>query len=328
MESTKTYKYTGAIHIHSKASDGSGSIDEITKAAKKSGLSWIIITDHNVLGSKEGIINGVYVIQGEEISPPDNNHYLALGITDTIEPSQNAVETIENVRNSGGFGFLAHPDECDNRKNKYKPIKWVCENANPDGVEIWNWFSQFADNYDDSNIFRVVYSYIFRKKLITKPYRKTLNRWDKFNLDTEKIVPAIGGLDAHALKIKKFLIPIKVFPYKFMFKTIVNQVLLTEPLSGDFETAKTQILTALKLGYNIIANVSVYKEIPEIFVTNEGDNKFLNIKTTPKAEIFVYKDGEFFSNSSHTKITEKGKYRVEIEIKGNGFAYSNPIVIR
>ena len=327
MESTKNYKYTGAIHIHTKASDGSGSIDKITKAAKKSGLSWIIITDHNVLGSKEGIINGVYVIQGEEISPAKENHYLALRISETIEPSLNAVENIENVRNSGGFGFLAHPDECDNRKNKYKPIKWECENATPDGVEIWNWFSQFADNYDDSNIFRMLYSYFFRKNLITKPYRKTLNRWDKLNLDTEKIVPAIGGLDAHALKIRKFLIPITVFPYEFMFKTIVNQVLLTEPLNEDFETAKTQILTALKFGHNIIANLSVCGEIPEIFVTNEGDNKFLNIKTTPKAEIFVFKDGKFFSNLAHTKITENGKYRVEIEIKSRGFAYSNPIVV-
>lgn len=327
MESSKTYKYTGAIHIHTKASDGSGSIDKITKAAKKSGLSWIIITDHNVLGSKEGIINGVYIIQGEEISPPDNNHYLALGITDTIKPSRNAVETIENVRKSGGFGFLAHPDECDNRKNKYKSIKWECENAIPDGIEIWNWFSQFADNHDDSNIFRVVYSYIFRKNLITKPYRKTLNRWDKLNLETQKIVPAIGGLDAHALKIKKFLIPVTVFPYEFIFKTIVNQVLLTEALSENFETAKTQILNALKLGRNIIANLSVHKEIPEIFVTSEGGNKFLNIKTTRKAEIFIYKDGEFFSNSPHTQITEKGKYRIEIEIGEKGFAYSNPVII-
>ncbi len=39
----------GAIHIHTTHSDGTSTIKEIAKAAKKAGLEWIIITDHNNL---------------------------------------------------------------------------------------------------------------------------------------------------------------------------------------------------------------------------------------------------------------------------------------
>ena len=70
------YNSIGAIHIHSVYSDGTGNIDLISKAAKKAGLDWIIVTDHNSFDIEEGIYNGVYVIKGEEISPKNENHYL------------------------------------------------------------------------------------------------------------------------------------------------------------------------------------------------------------------------------------------------------------
>ena len=77
-------KYKGVIHVHSIFSDGSGDIQTITKAAKRAGIKWLIITDHNNTDIEEGIINGVCAIKGEEISPEKQNHYLALGIEKPI----------------------------------------------------------------------------------------------------------------------------------------------------------------------------------------------------------------------------------------------------
>ena len=82
------YKYLGAIHIHTKYSDGTGDIFEITKAAKKAGLSWVLITDHNNIEVEEGIINGIYVIKGEEISKTSSNHYIALGLKEKVHSSK------------------------------------------------------------------------------------------------------------------------------------------------------------------------------------------------------------------------------------------------
>ena len=198
------YKYSGAIHIHSLYSDGTSDINTISKAAKQSGLSWIIITDHNNFEAEEGIINGIYVIKGEEISLSHGNHYIALGINEYIAPSDNCQENINAVKLNGGFGFAAHPDESTQRKNSHRPLRWLDKSITPDGVEIWNWFSQWADNYDSGNLFSNIYSYLFKEKLVKKPNSDTLKWWDDLNNNSDSIVPAIGGIDAHALKVTRY----------------------------------------------------------------------------------------------------------------------------
>ena len=321
-------KYLGAIHIHTNLSDGTGDINSITKSAKKAGLSWIIITDHNNFDVNEGFINGVCVIKGEEISPSNNsNHYIALGINELIEPSNNARDNVNNVRLAGGFGFAAHPDESENRNNSFKPIKWLDKNIIPPGIEIWNWFSMWGDNYNDKNIFTKIYSCLFKKKLVKKPYGKTLDWWDELNNKSEKIVPAVGGIDAHALKISGYLIPLTIFSYDFMFKTIANEIFLENSLSDDFETAKNQILKAIKNGNNIIVNRLISKNLPEFYI----QNNILIVKSPVKCDIRILKNGEeyFSCNDRYIKLQiYEGKYRVELTLNGKGFMYSNPIIVK
>lgn len=334
--------YKGAIHIHSIFSDGSGDIQTITKAAKKAGLSWIIMTDHNNMDIEEGIINGICVIKGEEISPKEENHYLALGINKVII-SDNAEEYVQTVKEQGGFGFIAHPDEREERSNKNNSIKWNADDSSADGVEIWNWFSQWADNYDDSNIFKIIWSYFFAHKKIKTPYPETLARWDRLNNDTPKIVPAIAGVDAHALKISKYVVPVTVFPYKKMFKTLTNVIYMNEPLKGDFESQKNLILTSLRNGNNIILNRCVFDRIPNIEISNKklqaisgesielDDSTYLNIKLKKKAQIKILLDGTEIctikAQECSYKILKTGKYRVEILIGEYGWAYANPIEV-
>ena len=184
------YNSVGAIHIHSVYSDGTGNIESISKAAKKAGLDWIIITDHNSFEIEEGIYNGVYVIKGEEISPKNENHYLALGINKYIQPNTDAKHNIEAVKMNGGFGFAAHPDESDYRRNSHQPIKWTNKNLIPDGVEIWNWFSEWADNLNNRNIFTLAYAFLCKNKLVKSANSNVLFWWDNLNNVSEKIVPA------------------------------------------------------------------------------------------------------------------------------------------
>ena len=80
------HKYLGALHIHSKYSDGTQNIEYIIKQAQKAGLKWIILTDHNTLEptKHEGIYDGLYVIVGCEITPRKANHLLSFGISEKI----------------------------------------------------------------------------------------------------------------------------------------------------------------------------------------------------------------------------------------------------
>ena len=337
------YNSIGAIHIHSVYSDGTGDIESISKAAKNAGLDWIIVTDHNSFEIEEGIYNGVCVIKGEEISPKGENHYLALGINKYIQPNKNAKHNVEAVKLNGGFGFAAHPDESNSRRNSHQPIKWTNKNITPDGVEIWNWFSEWADNLNDKNIFSLMYSYLFKNKLVKSANSNVLFWWDNLNKVSEKIVPAIGGIDAHALKIKGYIIPVTIFPYPDMFKTIVNVITSNKPFAKDFETQKVQILEAIKEGHNLIINRVVSKEIPVIRISNQNkivtcgerinlDNEtLLNVQTKKKASIKIFHNGKeiksTISNNIKMLLKEVGKYRVEIKFGEKGFAYSNPILV-
>lgn len=341
-EDFKNFKYRGAIHIHTSKSDGSGDIESIAKAAKKAGLSWIIITDHNHYDNEEGIYNGIYVIKGEEISPKKENHYIALGINNQIELNDNPQVYIDEVKKQKGFGFAAHPDEVIERKNTYPSIVWN-KHFIPDGVEVWNWFSCWGDKLNSKNIFTLAFSYLFKHLLVSEPPQQSLRWWDELNSKKQTIVPAIGGVDAHALKIKKYVIPVTIFPYKTMFKTINNIITLNSPLAEDFKVAKEQILNAIKNGNNTIINGYISKEIPIIKVTNSlktancGDfinldkNTYLNIEVNKKALIKVILNGrelyECIGKKCNLLLTEIGKYRVEILMNNKGFAYSNPIVV-
>lgn len=338
----KKFRYKGTIHIHSLNSDGSGDIETISKAAKKAGLSWVIITDHNYFDLEEGIYNNIYVLKGEEISPKKENHYLALGINEQIEPNNNPQVYIDEVREQGGIGFAAHPDEFTKRKNNYPPITWN-KVYSPDGVEIWNWFSCWGDKLNSKNIFTLAFSYLFKHRLVSKAPQESLNWWDELNSKMQGVVPAIGGVDAHALKINKYIIPTTIFPYETMFKTINNVISLREPLSEDFKTAKEQILNAIRNGNNTVINRNVLNIIPNIEITNSlktahsgevlnlDKKTYLNVEVNKKALIKVILNGrelyECFAKKCNLLLTEIGKYRVEILINNKGFAYSNPIVV-
>lgn len=349
MESKQKYIYKGAVHIHTKLSDGTEDVYSVAKAAKKAGLDWIIITDHNYYDQEEGIINSVYVIKGQEISPKSCNHYIAIGLNEVIPINDNPEVYVNEVRKKEGFGFSAHPDEgyiCDNggniypRKNSNHCIPWTDKNIKPDGVEIWNWFSNWADNLDDSNIFKLAYAYLFKHNIVTSPSKLTLNWWDSLNKESDKIVPAIGGVDAHALKFYRYIIPVTVFPYLTCFKTITNHIGLNEPLSKDFQTAKTQIFNALKSGQNIIMNRNTYKDLPEIYAS-DGENKYfcgekiklnknckLKIKAKNDLNVCLIYNGigieKVLSDNFEIPITQSGKYRLEISYRNKGFLYTNP----
>ncbi len=347
------FQYCGAIHIHSLFSDGTGDLKTIVKAAKKSGLDWVIFTDHNTIDVEEGVFEGVYVVRGEEISPHSENHYLALGINEVIEPCDNPQIYVDKVRKLGGFGFAAHPDEgvtvdengnCIPRKNSNHCIPWTNKDVKPDGVEIWNWFSNWADNYDDTSLLTKAYSFFFKHKIIKNPSPLTLSWWDSLNNESENVVPALGGVDAHALLIKDYLIPLYIFPYTTCFKTINNVISLKEPLSENFNEAKKQILSAIIKGNNIIINKNIFKDIPEFLICNNEniaycgesinleENTTLKIKLNKKADIKILLNGkEIFKTNDKVctiKVTKKGKYRAEFTYKGRGFAYTNPIVVK
>jgi len=337
--------YPGAIHIHTTHSDGTGSVEEVALAAKQAGLSWIVITDHNNMEAQEGMYDGVCVIVGEEISPHDSNHYLALDIKEPIDFDMPPRQFIQEVKNQRGFGFVAHPDESVDRKNSYPPLRWTDWGMrNFGGIEIWNYMSDWVDFYNADEPLEAIKALLFKDNILQGPTEQTMKWWDTLNNETPEIIPAIGGADVHALEFKKSFLTLKIFPYKDVFDTISNFLHFEEALPEDFEGRKRAILDALKKGENLIVNRAWTKKSKyPIFCAQNGYRKVfsggslelddytkLMVKLPQKAEVKLFYDGQLIwqaetDNLEFDKL-DRGKYRMEAYFQGKPWIFSNPIL--
>jgi len=254
-------EYVGVAHIHSLFSDGTGEIPEIAGFAAESGLDFLLITDHNTLrGLQEGYerwYNNTLCLIGCEINDKENkNHYLAFGIEEAYSTRLSAKEYVKKVNEVGGFGIIAHPHEKRNHMQEHPPYPWIdwsIDNFN--GIEIWNHMSEWMENLTEQNKYN---SFLHPLRSIVSPPEDTLKLWDELNI--KRKVVGIGGVDAHAHKQSLFgFFEVEIFPYKVLFKSIHNHILLPEELvkgNGKHKLAKARsaIYDALAYGRCFIAN--------------------------------------------------------------------------
>lgn len=243
------YHYSGIIHVHSTYSDGTLSIKEIADIANELDINFVLITDHNTLKGKKDGLEGWYkkvlIGVGCEINDAnDLNHYLAFNIDTEIVQTDDPYKYVYQVRELGGFGIIAHPDESREHIAQYPAFPWkIWESECYDGIEIWNQMSEWMEGLTHKNKFwRVLHP----RRSIIAPKKETLQKWDRINL--RRKVVGIGGVDAHGHIYKIFgIIPFTIFRYKISFKTIRTHLLLKEELSkgGDFRNDLQKIYQAI-----------------------------------------------------------------------------------
>jgi hypothetical protein len=83
---------TADLHLHTTASDGTLTVDELPAAAKDAGLEWIAVTDHDrihpELTAPVTIYDGINIIRGIELRVQDGAHrfdLLGYGVEPTTE---------------------------------------------------------------------------------------------------------------------------------------------------------------------------------------------------------------------------------------------------
>jgi hypothetical protein len=339
------YEYSGAIHIHSTHSDGTCTIPQIAAIAERSGLDYVLVTDHMTLAGQEyeGWRNGVLVLVGYEINDPaDRNHYLACGLRRVLPEHTSAVQYVRDVKARGGLGFIAHPDEERHAIPAYPAFPWLdWQAAGFTGIEIWNQMSAWAEQLTRVNKFFKIF---FPRRSIGTPPVKTLARWDELS-KTRKVV-GVGGVDVHAFGFWLGLFTLQVFPYKVYFKTVRTHLLLTEPLDqADAVHAQAQVYACLRQGRLFFANFRrgnatgfrFWAQIRDRQVTM-GDEIALNgggvdlWAKTPKPGTFrLIHNGavvlEHHGREMFFSTDVPGVYRVEVLRNGKGWIYSNHIRI-
>ena len=346
------------LHMHTRYSDGSGTHRDIAKAAISAGVDTVIVTDHNVLvqgfeGYYKEKNKKILMLIGQEVHDqardPQKNHLLVFGAGRELATfAENPQLLINQVRDAGGLSFIAHPDDPETPAFKELDISWVDWSVqNFTGIELWNGLSELK-TIVPTKIHGAFYA-LFPALVAHRPIPNTVAKWDELLSNGQRVV-AIGGSDAHALHMS--LGPLKrvIFPYEFHFQTVNTHVILGDALSGDVNSDKKAIYSALAeghcfVGYDLPASTRGFR------FTAQGLEKTaimgdeipakggvtLQAKFPSEAEIHLLKDGVVIQiwkkNTSCTHITtEPGVYRIEAyrrylgELRG--WIFSNPIYLR
>ena len=335
-------EYIGSLHIHSSFSDGLRPIPEIAEIAGECSLDFLMFADHMTLEPiKRGLekwYGSVLAIIGYEINDAQNiNHYLAFGLDEILPPEMTAQEYVRGVKEAGGVGFIAHPDEKRTAMPSYPPYPWTAWDAEGyDGIEIWNHASEWMEALNNFNKYYMV---LHPLSFLKGPEQKTLDRWDRMNKNG--VMPGIGGVDAHAYPYRLGPFTIYLFRYKVLFKGIRTHILLNDSMPEDVPEAKRTVLKALKEARCFISNFRWGDAKGFRFSAEAGDRHYTMGDTvrgdsavftatlpTP-GTITLLRDGVSVTETEGSELSftadTPGAYRIEVRLKKKPWIYSNHI---
>lgn len=244
--------WRGAMHVHTRRSDGSGTIDEVAAAAARAGLQFVIVTDHGD-GTRPPepprYRSGVLVLDGVEIGT-NAGHYLAVGMPRSPYPlGGDTRDVVEDVARLGGFGIIAHPDSGKGDQ------PWKNWDLPVDGMEWLNADSQWRDE-GALRLARAVLTYPFRPaETLARQLNQSalLAQWDRVAADRPLV--AVAGADAHArlgVRAKGDPYEGRIFlslpSYETSFRTFSLQLVTPAPGSGRAAEDARELLASLRSG--------------------------------------------------------------------------------
>ena len=241
----------GAIHVHSRYSDGAGDPSAIARAASLAGLDFFVLTDHNHLEALhhegEGYQEGVLRLIGAEIST-EGGHLLALGIPDPdFRFGSDAGEALQDVAELAGFSVVAHPYSD---RPEFAWLDWSLPGYG--GMELINLAS--ASERGWPQLLRAPFYPIAPQRVLAPLLRwdtRAIETWDR--LLAERRVSGWAGADAHGrIPIyRQYALP---WPrYEDVLATVRNHLILAEPLDGRLDHDRALVWEALRNGSGYVS---------------------------------------------------------------------------
>jgi hypothetical protein len=336
------------VHLHSLYSDGTGTVREIARAARRTRADVVLLTDHDTLEAKdrgeEGWYGGVLVLVGEEVSPRRRNHYLAFGVEKTIDhKGLDGAGICRAVQDAGGFGFAAHPfSEGSPRFERAPGMPFEALDCDAlHGIELWSFVNDTAEHA--ASIAEIARFVTMPSRALADPPERNMRGWD--DLCRSRRVVAIGGLDAHQYgkRVGRF-VPVRVMSYRRSFRQIRTHVLCEQPPRRELEHDREQVYDALREGRCYIAVDAI---APARGFRFEADDlpmgaeapagpRTLRTRTPLPAHLRLIRDGREIAaadgDALEHEVEEPGVYRVEAHRHARGrrrtWILSNPVYLR
>ncbi|HLG59417.1 MAG TPA: CehA/McbA family metallohydrolase [Vicinamibacterales bacterium] len=347
----------GAFHVHSRRSDGTGTVEDIAAAAARAGLKFVILTDHGDASREPAApayLQGVLCIDAVEIST-DGGHLVALGLPRSpYALGGEARDVVEDVRRLGGMAIAAHPESA-------KPeLRWTDSSAPLDGVEWLNGDSEWRDE-PVRTLARALLTYPFRAPetlatFLDRP-QEALQRWDR--LTTRRPTVAVAAADAHArIGLRgggdpyEDRLSVHIPGYEQVFRTL-SIALPNVTFSANASADARAVLDAIRRGHVFSSIDAVAAPIALDFSASSGSQRAemgdvlpmsgplaFHVRTNapPDASILLMRDGQMVATAAAPGLeynsTETGVYRIEIHLPGAPgqppvpLVLSNPVYVR
>ena len=348
----------GNLHLHTTASDGTATHDEVAAAAARAGLDFIMYTDHNtwvdgVAGwyRDPGSGHKILRLMGQEVNDQnleqECNHLLChFASRDLNSIAADPQQLIDVVNKHNGLSFLAHPIERPGYGPAKQTLPWISWNISGyTGIELWNAMSDVK--WRLRSIPRGLLGAYLPQLVLSSPFPELLARWDELLTSGNKIV-AIGGSDAHAWSITWKIFTRTVLPYEFLFRAVNTHLLLDADLSHDFDQARRQIYHALKRGHCYVSYDLIASPRGFSFEATSGSQQAmmgdtlilqseatLRVESPRPAKLRLMKDGQLLLEKKGKDLvwhtSEPGVYRVEAYRRfwgeQRGWVFTNPIYL-
>jgi hypothetical protein len=328
----------GAIHVHTRRSDGTGTVDDVAAAARRAGLQFVIITDHGdgTRGQDTPVYRaGVLCIDGVEISSNDG-HIVALDLPQAPYPLGGEVgDVLEDIRRMGGMSIAAHPDSM---RPELRLTGWT---GAFDGVEWLNGDSQWRDE-SWLALARALFSYPFRRAatlgtLLDRP-DDLLNRWDA--LLRRRPVVALAAADAHA-RVGPGADPygrslsLHIPGYEQVFRTF-SISLPGVRLGGEARDDARTVLDAIRRGRTYSSIDALARPAMLAFEASSGAQRAemgdrlvlegpvvlkVRVNAPDGSTVRLLSDGKVIASGAppgldHSAPSAPGAYRVEVDVPG------------
>lgn len=338
------------IHCHSRHSDGTGSVGQIARAARRAGAEVVLLTDHDTLAARErgedGVREGVLVICGHEVTSA-RGHLLAFGLKSVVDHrGMDGRAIAAAVRDRGGLGIAAHPWSAGNarikRKSRGMPFDGI-EAA--DAVELW---SAVTDSVEQVRSIREVARFILvPDHWLDHPPPGRIAAYDALLAGGRQVV-AIGGLDAHQIGLRvRGRVPLRLMSYRRCFRLLRTRVLLAD----DAPTSEAAILEALGAGRCYLARDSLAPARGFAFEALDAEGAVLGtlgdelgadavaelrVRLPRPTAVSLSHDGREHAAAHGTELriatAGSGAYRAEARLRRHGrertWILSNPIYLR
>ncbi len=327
-------RVSGVAHVHTTLSDGTGTPEEVARAAREAGAAFVVVTDHNTDAARtySGYRDGVLVLVGAELSV-HQGHLLGLGMRPlAFPPAADARNALDDVHHLGGAAFAAHPTSLR------AELAWSgWELGGPWGLEVLNADSQRRRSPWPALLGALV-AYPFAParaiaSILDRP-GDAIARWDA--LLRRRDAPGVAGVDAHGLP-----------SYENLFRVLRNHVLLDAPLSGESARDAAAVHEALARGRSYMAVEPIAPADGFFFHAARGDDRWqMGDTVTPAPDLVLRAGGrlprgarvELYRNGARIATgegelelaaPEPGAYRVEVRVAGWDVPWilSNPIYV-